>query len=423
MWGRQGAIVRTHYITMKYMEDFACIGSDCEQNCCTGWNVDLKEEEAESLKHLIETHPALGESYADSIVTIGERNIIKMTPGGSCSFQEDSGLCAIQSAAGGDALSTTCATYPRWVNQIGHRVELTAKTSCPELARQLLLKDNATEVVSCEKDLIPNLAPRGHIRKPRNNPWTRHLDDLRGLAMEFLKLPYPLTHRLYLLTEVARRVTTVLDQETKKAPRKVLQKTLKPLLQQDNLDATHKHLSELNWDTGEVFAVPVELLALQSSLNGSHNHETSQLLINIWNADDLHQTDMPAAAAKLWPLHRERRDKLHAQAGDRLEHYSERFAEHYWFHALFPMYKNLNTYMIRLLMLLATQRILLINNPAIVALLDNDEPVPEALLDETAVRNLHNLTRSMEHSKLLNEILVALSPKESFPMVQKLCFI
>jgi lysine-N-methylase len=415
--------VKTHYITMNYMEDFTCIGSDCEQNCCTGWNVDLKKEEAESLKHLIETHAALGESFADSIVTIGERNIIKMTPSGACSFQEDSGLCAIQSAAGEDALSITCAIYPRWVNQIGHRVELTAKTSCPELARQLLLKDNATEIVSCDKDLIPEIAQRRHIRKPRNHPWTRHLDDLRGLAMDFLKLPYPLAHRLYLLTEVARRVTAVLDQGTKKAPRKILQKTLKPLLQQENLDATHRHLSELSWDTGEVFAVPIELLALQSSLNGSHNHNMSQLLVDIWDADDLDKADIPAAAAKLWPLHSERRDKLHAQAGGRLEHYSERFAEHYWFHDLFPTHNNLNTYMIRLLMLMATQRILLINNPAIVALLDNDEPVPEALLDETAVRNLYNLTRNMEHSKQLDETLVALSPKESFPMVQKLCFI
>ena len=149
----------------------------------------------------------------------------------------------------------------------------------------------------------------------------------------------------------------------------------------------------------------------------------SQLLVDIWEADDLNKTDIPAAAAKLWPLHRERRDKLYAQVGGRLEHYSERFAEHYWFHALSSTHKNLNSYMIRLLMLLATQRILLINNPAIVALLDNNDPIPEALLDETAVRNLFNLTRNMEHSEQLDKTLVALSPQELFPMVQKLCFI
>ena len=300
--------MRTHYSTMKYMEDFACIGSDCEQNCCSGWGVALKKEEAESLKHLVETHPAFGGSLADSIVTIGESTRIKMRPDGSCSFQEDSGLCAIQSAAGEEALSTTCSTYPRWVNRIGHRFELTAKTSCPELARQLLLKDNATEIVPCDQDLIPENHHNLHIRKPQNNPWTRHVDDLRGLAMDFLKLPYPLSHRLYLLTEVARRVTTVLDYETKKAPRKILQRTLKPLLQQENLDATHKHLSELNWDAGEVFGVPIELLALQGgSHSGVRNEKMSQLLVDIWEADDLNKTDIPAAAAKLWPLHRERR--------------------------------------------------------------------------------------------------------------------
>jgi len=309
------------------------------------------------------------------------------------------------------------------VNQVGDRVELTAKTSCPELARQLLLKDNATDIVSCSKDLFPRSLLNHHIKKPANRPWTRHVDDLRGLAAEFLQLPYPLSHRLYLLTEVARRVTGVLDHETRKAPRKRLQNTLKPLLQQENLDATHRHLSELNWDTGDVFAIPVELLGLQSTLTGGEDPHTSQLLVDIWEADDLPKTDMPASAAKLWPLHKERRDKLHAQAGERMARYSTRFAEHYWFHELFHTYENLNTYMARLLLLIATQRILLINNPDIAALLDSNEPVPDEMLDATAVRVLHNLTRNLEHGKLLNEILVALSPKEAFPMVQKLCFI
>ena len=413
-----------HHLTMKYMKEFKCIGSACEMNCCAGWRVTMTPEEADQLKASIEAHPSINKTFDETVMKLQDQHIMNINKTGACTLQCNKGLCTLHAAAGESSLPYVCATYPRMVQRVGDRMELTAKTSCPELARKLLFTPNATARVPCNRNLFPRYKPTKSIDHPQAHPWSMYLDDLRNLAIEFLQMEFPVEHRLYLLTEVARRVSPVLNKATQKDPGKRLEYALGPLLDKNNLIISSAHLTQLNWTAETVFSIAVNMVTIRaatSSRNGGD--EMRKMFSDICNADDLDLSNIEGASAKLWPFHHKRSEALKAQYSEQLDLFHTRFAEHYWFHELFPAHDNLNAYMTRLLLLLAAQRILLVNDPTLAALLDAGETVPEDLFHATMVKVLSNVSRNMEHHGLINDVIVALSPKAAFPMVQKLCFV
>ena len=419
-----GVFMDTQQVTLKYMEKFNCIGSECEMNCCHGWSVALTDGETRTIQDALERYPTLPQSVDQVIAHRNSKCYLQMSPEGLCTFQEDSGLCALQSAAGEEALPQVCANYPRVIQQVGARVELSAKTSCPELARILLLEPDATTRVSCDKGLIPRQKSHFTIADPKAAPWTLYLDEIRDLFCEYLRLPYPLAHRLYLLTVLADRITPILNAATSTDPRASLQRVLAPLLQRNNLDASNQHLTSLNWDAGEAFPIALNVLTLRAATSTRPAKTRAQVLVSqIYINDGLDIAAIEEAAATLWPRHQKRAQQLREQAGDRVEQYGERFAEHYLFHEMFPMYKDLNSYVCRLLLLLSAQRILMVNNPELAKLLDNDQQVGQERIDQAAVRALYCATRIMEHNPQLPTIQTALEPKSALPLVQRLCFI
>jgi lysine-N-methylase len=65
-----------------------------------------------------------------------------LTATGVCSFLHPDKLCGIQKRHGADALSVTCATYPRAASLPGGVAEEALNLSCPEAARVTLLEPN-----------------------------------------------------------------------------------------------------------------------------------------------------------------------------------------------------------------------------------------------------------------------------------------
>jgi len=64
---------------------------------------------------------------------------------GSCAFFGADRLCAIQKELGPSLLTPTCSIYPRVLNVVAGKLEGSLNLSCPEAARNILLRDNATE--------------------------------------------------------------------------------------------------------------------------------------------------------------------------------------------------------------------------------------------------------------------------------------
>ena len=134
----------------QYMKSFHCIGSACEDSCCVGWRVDIDQEtykkyrriKSEELSHVLEKNVKRNRSATKSE---GNYAKIKLTEGGACPFLNNDTLCKIQLEYGEKYLSNVCSTYPRTANIINGVLERSATMSCPEAARQALLKQEAME--------------------------------------------------------------------------------------------------------------------------------------------------------------------------------------------------------------------------------------------------------------------------------------
>lgn len=140
-----------------YYEKFHCIGGDCEDNCCCyAWRVDVDRAtwlryqacQSETLKPRLQEFIQM-EPRADLRSTV-QFATIKFLPNRRCSFLGEDMLCAIHKELGAEALSNTCAEYPRMVNLFGPQYEYGLAVSCPEAARVALLHPEPTALVMSE---------------------------------------------------------------------------------------------------------------------------------------------------------------------------------------------------------------------------------------------------------------------------------
>lgn len=133
----------------EYMNDFKCIGSKCEDTCCSGWKVIVDEKTYR--KYRKSNNPILKTDFQKKITRQrsekSAKNFakIKMKENGDCSFLTDEKLCGIQLNLGEEYLSDTCSVYPRIINAVDNSIEKSASMSCPEAARIALLNPKKME--------------------------------------------------------------------------------------------------------------------------------------------------------------------------------------------------------------------------------------------------------------------------------------
>lgn len=127
----------------RYMHEFSCIGSACEDTCCSGWQITIdkktynkyeeahaREEKHSMIQHLkkIEFNPSK-ENFAEIIQTADSM----------CPLLNEEKLCSVHLQMGEQYLSNLCVTYPRVSNVVDGMYERSATVSCPEAARLALL--------------------------------------------------------------------------------------------------------------------------------------------------------------------------------------------------------------------------------------------------------------------------------------------
>lgn len=132
------SLVRPSFVTQ-----FSCIGSECEDSCCYGWNIYVDKQ---SYKKTM-AHPDLKDLAKTALKKVkkSDSSWAKAVLGekGACGFLDSKQLCQIHAKAGESLLSNTCKTYPRMSHlKDGDRFE-SLSLSCPEAARMILLQPNA----------------------------------------------------------------------------------------------------------------------------------------------------------------------------------------------------------------------------------------------------------------------------------------
>jgi lysine-N-methylase len=131
----------------KYMSTFSCVGSACEETCCSSFHVDVDRTTFKA--YMAVREPGLGQDLQRYVKKLREPRSpgayarIHLTAAGNCPFLDESRLCSIQNRLGEGALSETCRSYPRETWERDGTRYLGAKLSCPEAARLCLSSPDA----------------------------------------------------------------------------------------------------------------------------------------------------------------------------------------------------------------------------------------------------------------------------------------
>lgn len=155
-------------VTMpRYMARFRCIGGECEQSCCEGWNIEV---EPKAFRQVKERAPEpLRADFLDAVkVKQGadgrQRKLIAQATA-ACEMRDNCGNCRIQAALGASALPAICYVYPRGALRIDDDVTVFADLSCPEAVRLALFDPEALQTEPAEFDpLTVNRCPTVRIR-------------------------------------------------------------------------------------------------------------------------------------------------------------------------------------------------------------------------------------------------------------------
>jgi lysine-N-methylase len=197
----------------RFLGRFRCIGPACEDHCCAGWGgIDVDPPTAEAYRQL--TVEGDQRAWRLNLVNQLQPNpeawpdegwpsaLIPLPPATPCPFFGEDRLCTIQGALGEDLLPSPCDTFPRQATQIDGLIDLTGRLSCPEVARLVLLSEDAMTPETAAPDR--RLTERGRFWV--DEPWSErpseddprrhyHLVRARGRAM-LQRREYPLAVRM-----------------------------------------------------------------------------------------------------------------------------------------------------------------------------------------------------------------------------------
>ncbi|MGM8287081.1 flagellin lysine-N-methylase [Clostridium perfringens] len=148
--------MKANFFIPKYMNDFKCIGPNCIDTCCAGWDINIDENtfkkyesDKGNLKELINGKYLKNSESGDSF----NYGFMKITKDNKCPFLNENLLCEIHGKCGEENLSITCRRYPRVFNIIDDIYEKSGLPSCEEICSKAFLNKEKMEFIEIEEEL------------------------------------------------------------------------------------------------------------------------------------------------------------------------------------------------------------------------------------------------------------------------------
>lgn len=132
------------YIIPDYYQEFSCVGEDCPDTCCAGWQIVIDEK---SQKKYRKEKGLFGNRLKSEI---DWKKGMFLQYEGRCAFLNDQNLCDIYTEIGKDKLCRTCQQYPRHMEEFESLREISLSLSCPIAAKLILGKQEPVKFL-CKK--------------------------------------------------------------------------------------------------------------------------------------------------------------------------------------------------------------------------------------------------------------------------------
>jgi lysine-N-methylase len=179
-------------LTPQYIKEFTCIGTACEDTCCSGWEVTIDKETYKKYKRVknFTFKSRLDQNVVRNRSKPTRNNVAKMKMNQTkCSFLNEQSLCDIQLTLGEEFLCNTCTIYPRTIHNVNGTIERSLNVSCPEAARLILLNVNGISFEQGEEVLSSRDVTSLFIQT--NNEiatnWKDYFDEYRYVTISILQ--------------------------------------------------------------------------------------------------------------------------------------------------------------------------------------------------------------------------------------------
>jgi lysine-N-methylase len=392
------------------MTRFRCIGGDCESSCCTGgWRIPIDREHYDKTKHAMGQNPPLRREFDAKVQRV--KGVTGSAPAyalmvlqddGSCGFFGSDKLCSLQTRFGEGVLSDTCGIYPRSLAQSGPRQELTGLTSCPEVARQLLLHPDAMEL---------DVAPPAHAARSKlqlklldhpADPYTRYHDELRNLVFDLLSDDtYPLSSRLCFVSYFASRTVEFLHRGATKLDEERLLAEVERIQNPALRAELHQQFTQLPADPA--FASSVVLALMKASVRELGFRTLLDAVVAGYGGQShAHDGAVERASAvslevsQIVPAY-EAQKAVWARFAPRIDAYLTNYAKNYWAREWYAGSPDLLTHSVQLLIRIATLRFLLFGHPMLADALGHDDAEKELAVAKATVHAVQKFSRAFEH--------------------------
>jgi lysine-N-methylase len=373
-------------LALKYLSRFSCIGPDCEDNCCHGWKVSV---DGRSYQRLIGASRLAagkeGRRLREALRTEeGPSYAMQLRPDGKCSMLDAGGLCHVQTTFGENFLPDVCATFPRSLHWITDNLEVSATVSCPEVARQLLLHEDAIDVIPFDRATQKRKRPAGGADPRDIRPYWRLMLEVRSFVLELLRRTHePIEKRLFWMTWFAKRTAELLDRKVMKGDLELARREIRLLREETVREEIGRRFDALS--------APAALGLQFARVLAQESGGLRQLVAEVFQSYAGPRGYLEEDA--LWAEYQRRRASLDARAGKRIEQFLTNASFNYWMHHLVMEAPDLLTYTLRMLAQLAFEKFLLYSHPR-----------SAEHLDEVAVEVFYRSARHIEHSSILNRL-------------------
>lgn len=211
----------------KYIKEFECIGGECEDSCCVGWDIDIDKAtfkkyhkvQDKEMKLMFQKNVHNKENYESDDIDYGK---VKIKGEKRCPFLDEKNYCVIYSKLGEDYLSNVCTSFPRIMNKVDGIYEISLDVSCPEAARLILLKEEGIKFEEGDFTLDKHIVSSDIDTKSKafNSSPIKYFKEIRDLSIKIIQnRKFDLNERLYILGEFINSLEEELEEDFKNVPK------------------------------------------------------------------------------------------------------------------------------------------------------------------------------------------------------------
>ncbi|MGG7143478.1 flagellin lysine-N-methylase [Clostridium nigeriense] len=190
-----------------YFKEFKCIGGNCKDSCCVGWDIDIDKAtfkqyykiQDKEMKRMFQKNVHNNDFCTSYDVDYGK---VKLKADKRCPFLDEENYCIIYSKLGEEYLSNVCTSFPRIINKIDGYYEMSLDVACPEAARILLLKEEGIKFKESEENLGKHIVSSDIDTKSKkyNKSPIKYFKEIRDLSIKIIQnRKLNLSKRLYIL--------------------------------------------------------------------------------------------------------------------------------------------------------------------------------------------------------------------------------